>query len=85
MSWAEDWDIYFFDLADLEVYEYLGIRACVLSRFSYVCLCVVLWTVTRKLLCPWESPGKTTGVGCHVLLQGIFPTQGSNLCLLHYH
>ena len=28
-----------------------------------------------------DSPGKTTGVGCHVLLQGIFLTQGSNLCL----
>ena len=24
-----------------------------------------------------ESPGKNTGVGCHVLLQGIFPIQGS--------
>ena len=37
------------------------------------------------LLCPWDSPGKNTGVGCHALLQGIFPTQGSNphlLCLL---
>ena len=33
-----------------------------------------------------DSPGKNTGVGCHTLLQGIFPTQGSNphlLCLLH--
>ena len=30
-----------------------------------------------------DSPGKITGVGCHVLLQGIFPTQRSNLCLLH--
>ena len=28
------------------------------------------------------SSGKDTGVGCHALLQGIFPTQGSNLCLL---
>ena len=28
-------------------------------------------------------PGKNTGVGCHFLLQGIFPTQGSNLRLLH--
>ena len=28
-----------------------------------------------------DSPGKNTGVGCHVLLQGIFPTQGLNLCL----
>ena len=30
------------------------------------------------LLCPWNSPGKNTGVGCHSLLQGIFPNQGSN-------
>ena len=29
------------------------------------------------------SPGKNTGVGCHFLLKGIFPTQGSNLGLLH--
>ena len=34
-----------------------------------------------------DSPGKNTGVGCHALLQGIFPTQGSNLhllCLQHW-
>ena len=31
-----------------------------------------------RLLCPWNSPGKNTGVGSHSLLQGIFPTQGSN-------
>ena len=30
-----------------------------------------------------DSPGKNTGVGCHVLLQGIFPTQGSNPGLLY--
>ena len=36
-----------------------------------------------SLLCPWNSPGKNTGVGCHFLLQGTFPTQGSNLGLLH--
>ena len=36
-----------------------------------------------RLLCPWDSPGKNTGVGCHFLLQGIFPMQGSNLSLLH--
>ena len=30
-----------------------------------------------------DSPGKNTGVGCHFLPQGIFPTQGSNPCLLH--
>ena len=37
---------------------------------------------TRVFL-PWDSPGKDTGVGCHFLLQGIFPTQGSNPGLLH--
>ena len=36
---------------------------------------------TRRL-CPWDSPGKNTGVGGHALLEGIFPTQGSNLHLL---
>ena len=34
-------------------------------------------------LSPWNFPGKNTGVGCHFLLQGIFPTQGLNLGLLH--
>ena len=32
---------------------------------------------------PWNSPGQNTGVGSLSLLQGIFPTQGSNPCLLH--
>ena len=36
-----------------------------------------------RLLCPWDSPGKNTGVGCHFLFQGIFPTQGLNLGLLY--
>ena len=36
-----------------------------------------------RLLCPWDFPGKDTGVGCHFLLQGIFPTQGSNPGLLY--
>ena len=36
-----------------------------------------------RFLCLWDSPGKKTGVGCHALLQGIFPTQGSNPGLPH--
>ena len=35
-----------------------------------------------RLLCAWDSPGKNTGVICDALLQGIFPTQGLNPCLL---
>jgi len=31
-----------------------------------------------------DSPGKNTGVGCHALLQGIFPAQASNPGLLHF-
>ena len=34
------------------------------------------------LLSPWDSSGKNTGVGCYALLQGVFPTRGSNLHLL---
>ena len=40
-----------------------------------------LWPT--RLLCPWDFSGKDNGVGYHFLLQGIFPTQGSNLGLLH--
>ena len=36
-----------------------------------------------RLLCPWASPGKNTGLRRHFLLQGIFPTQRSNPGLLH--
>ena len=36
-----------------------------------------------NLLCPQDFFSKNIGVGCHLLLQGIFPTQGSNPCLLH--
>ena len=55
---------------------------CMLNRFSYVQLFLTVWTVAARLLCPWDSPVKSTGVGCHALLQGTFQTQGSNLCLL---
>ena len=43
--------------------------------------------VRMWLLCPWNFPGKSAGMGCHVLLLGISLTQGSNsrlLCLLHW-
>ena len=55
---------------------------CVWSHFS----CVQLFDSTNcsppRLFCPWDSPNKNTGVGYHALLQRIFETQGSNLCLL---
>ena len=39
--------------------------------------------LSSRFLCPWNFPGKNTGAGCHVLLQGLFLTQGSNPRLLH--
>ena len=36
-----------------------------------------LWTIgPTRILCPWDFPGKDTGMGCHFLLQIIFLTQG---------
>ena len=67
-----------------------------LSHWEVVCawsvgkLCLTLQPhglQSIRLLCPWDSPGKNTGVDCKSLLQGIFLTQGSNLsplCLLHW-
>ena len=62
----------------LGVYVYVCIFIC--------CACLVMSNSLRpyglqptRLLCPWNFPDKNTGVGCHFLLHGIFPTQGSNL------
>ena len=57
-------------------------HACSVISYS-----AILWTVAARFLCPWNSPEKNTGEGCHYLLQGIFLTQGSNMylpCLLHW-
>ena len=42
------------------------------------------WIAVPRLLCPWNSLGKSTGVGCHFLLYGISVTQGLNSGLLHF-
>ena len=60
------------------------VRVCVLSHISCVRLLRLYGLQPTRLLCPWDSPDKNTGVGCHAFLQGIFLTQGSNLALLHW-
>ena len=50
------------------------------KSLSCVRLFVTAWTI---LYSPWNSPGQSTGVGSHSLLQGIFPTQGSKPGLPH--
>ena len=45
---------------------------------------VTQWTEPARFLCPWDFPGKNTGVGYHFLLQGIFLTKGLKPSLLHW-
>ena len=58
-------------------------------RIECCCCCLVMSDSLRphglssaRFLCPWDFPGKNTGVDSHFLLQGISLTQWSNLCLL---
>ena len=62
-----------------QIWDYL-ICSCMLSRSNQGSLWPYGLQKTR-VLCGWDSPGKNTGVGGHALLQGISPTQGSNLRL----
>ena len=62
-----------------------------LHTFNVLCSCSVMSDSLQPhglqpatVLCPWKFPGRNTGVGCHFLLQGIFPTQGLNLHLPHW-
>ena len=41
---------------------------CVCELLSRIRLFVTPWTVALRLLCPWKSPGKNTGMDCHSLL-----------------
>ena len=76
----------------------LFLQTCLFLYIVHLYVCVCLHLVTQscptlcdpmelsRLLCPWNFPGKNTGVGCCFLLQGIFLTLGSHshlLSLLH--
>ena len=61
----------------------MSMCACVLSHFSRVWISVTSWTVACQV--PWSMgilQARILGVGCHALLQGIFPAQGLNLRFL---
>ena len=83
LVWSESW-------VQLEACVHARARVCVC-----VCVCVLVphsspnslrshGLQLARLLCPWNSPGKDTGVGSHSLLQGIFPTQELKPNLLHW-
>ena len=56
----------------------------VVKSLSHIQLFATSWTLACQAPCPWDFPGKNTGVGVHFLSQGIFPTHGSNPHLLHW-
>ena len=58
---------------------------CVYAKLLQLCLtlCDPVDCSLPRLLCPWDSLGNNTGLGCDTLLQGIFLTQGLNLHVLH--
>ena len=77
--------------------HYLAFRGFPCASYWRCCYCLVAsvgvrsWCPTlrsyglqpARLLCPWDSLGKSTRVGWHALLQRFFLTQGSNPGLLH--
>ena len=78
------------ELLPYRVVVLLAFLLHLLSFYSNYCVCEHLVDSLQtyglqsvRLLCPWDSPDKNTGVRCHFLLQGIFPSQGLNLGLLH--
>ena len=80
LNWSSPW--WLSDKESACQYRYVS------SIPAYFQWCLILCDPTGhnlpRLLCPWNFPSRNTGVGCHFLLQGIFPTQGSNpglLCL----
>ena len=54
-----------------------------MKSLSHVQLFATGWTVAYQVCCPWDFPGKSTGVDCHFLLQGILLTQGLKPGLPH--
>ena len=73
----------FYTVGKVNWYSNYGVCVCVLSLFGHVRLCVTTGLHPARLLCPWDSLSKITGVGSHSFFQGIFQTQGQNLGLMH--
>ena len=68
--------------SDCSESETVGVKVKMLAAQSCLTLCNPVDYSPPAFSVPWDSPGKNIGVGCRFLLQGIFPTQGSNPSLL---
>ena len=64
-------------------YVCVCVCVCVLVVQLSLILCNPMDCSLPRLLCLWNSPGQSIGMGCHSLLQGIFPIQGWSPSLLH--
>ena len=77
------------DIGNIPEKEFKIIIAQMISVQSCPTLCdpmdcrILATPWTSRILSPWNFPGKSTGVGCHFLLQGIFPNEGLNPGVLH--
>ena len=60
-----------------------NVITCMLSCLCHIQLFATPWTVAHQVPLSTGFPRQNTGMGCHFLLQGIFPTRRSNLCLLY--
>ena len=60
-----------------------NVITCMLSCLCHIQLFATPWTVAHQVPLSTGFPRQNTGMGCNFLLQGIFPTQRSNLCLLY--
>ena len=90
--WRRMLCFFFFKFLNYFYWSIVALQCCVsfycaAKWISHIYIYIYTHTHTHththtRVLCPRNSPDKNTGVGCHFFLQGIFPTQGSNLCLL---
>ena len=67
----------------VRTYAFLSLGQILTSGMPRCVLCLVTAQAPPGSSDHGDSPGKNTGVGCHALFQGIFPTQGSNPGILH--
>ena len=70
-------------VANKSFYKNLNLLSTVVHVCEVTQLCLTFCDPMDRLLCPWDSSGKDTAVGCHFPLQRILPIQGLNLCPFH--
>ena len=77
---------------NVHIHTHICVYCCCLVAKSCPTLLQPAWTaqlfcnphgLSTRLLCPWDFPGKNTGVGCHFLLQRIFWPRNQTCCFLH--